>query len=136
MPIIDITCKEYYFPGGDASDALAVILVERLGRNLPDLCIANSKKLGLGDDAPVEAVQVNYHLFHYLAENAPDICLKFQFSEPYPGEESATESVACLKHLVIEKLRDKDVLRPSFAIECFWGPSHGHLRYGSVVSDW
>lgn len=141
MPLIDITCSlsEYpdHFPQreGEILDYTAL----DLGMSLPAICINHKDELGLEQETPLEGVQINYHRFHGRAINAPDIWIKFQLSEPYPGEERAAEIVGNLKRLINDELKAlyvKPGIDLDVAVDCFWGPSHGFLYINGTQADW
>lgn len=134
MPLIDITCKSDFFP--EDQEEPGTLLVDHLGSDLPDMCVEHREKLGLESDTPPEGVQVDYHQFHSRAVNAPDVWVKVQFSEPYPGDVPATEITGHFKQLIFGWFEADGSTLPGIAVDCFWGPTHGFLKFGDTAVDW
>jgi hypothetical protein len=135
MPLIDITCKPNFYPLEEGGSALQYRTV-RLGDSLPSLCLLSKDLLGLEPGTPQEGVQVDYHQFHARAVNAPDIWIKFPFSEPYLGGLRSSEIVAALKEIIFDWFEADGTNLPGIAVDCFWGPTHGFLKFGDTSADW
>lgn len=139
MPLINIRTTPSLFPTGTSTKGRGTAAqqsIEEFGASLPDMFVLNSAKLGMTEDTPPAAVQVDYERFHTKAVNAPDLWVMIRFAEPYPGKKKAKKVVRVISRMFDNWFDVTDALKPGIAVDCFWGPTHGYLAFGSTNETW
>ena len=137
MPLANIKCMPKSYPAFNAgAGTKAQQVTEQFGESLPALFVDNKDKLLLEADTPPEAVQVDFEKFHPKAVNAPDMWIQIKFSEIYPGKKKAKKVRKQLKQLFTDWFESRGLPVPSMSVDCFWGPTHGYLAFGSTEVDW
>jgi hypothetical protein len=140
MPLVTLTCKGKYFPPQHRAqhaelDAEAYVVIE-LAQALPEMMINNRTGLGLDDDTPEEAVQVDIKEFHTNAVNAVDIWIHVQFTEVLDAHQAriATDTLATALDLWLMT----NTVKFSWALDVFFGPGHGCYTdsHGIIVKSW
>ncbi len=108
-----------------------------IASDLPWLFIRWSRDLGLNEGTPESAVQVTHRKFHPADINTPDIWFLVQFTEDGGDETRRLRARDTLKMIVNEVLGNQSViLHPTFALDCFWGPSHGFMNMKGAELEW
>lgn len=154
MPLITITCHRDWYPADNpVADTPYQRSTMQFAEELPGLFSDNAKELGM-DDCPHSGVQVNFELFHRQALNAPlGIWVKVEMTEvperninvrdvngvgfiiPVRDEVAETEITGKLMELMVPLLAEISG-EPQYAVDVFWGPGHGWLKFGDTKLDW
>ncbi len=128
MPLVTIKYQKSFY-----TDAF------RLMNTLPTMISENSVVLGMGDNLPEEAVQVEMIAFEE-GLNIPHVWLKIQFTESVDGLRASPEDVV---HQLFEWMRYvlvENGLLPNIAIDLFFGPGHGMLDFAKngdrMIINW
>lgn len=116
MPLVTIKYQKKFY-----ADAL------RLMNTLPAMFSENSVMLGLGDDLPEDAVQVEMIAFEE-GLNIPHVWLKVQFTESVEVLQASPGYVVLLLEEWVKFILEYGHL-PNFAIDLFFGPGHGMLSF-------
>jgi len=132
MPIVTITTSHRLT--GDKGRAPTTWPYE-LGEAIPQMLFEHKEALHLDPDTPVEATQVNFDEFHIKSINTPDIWIKIQFTEVLPDHKMC-EVREATKSLIMVWFERFESGPPDLAVDIFWGPSHGFLRYGAIRHQW
>lgn len=138
MPLISITTKPRFHPtqqvgGGSVGKQMMVDFAQ----DLPALFVANSKKLRLDADTPEAAVQVAHHKFHQQDVNIPSVWVVVQFSESGLSKKQRKKVSRLVEDILLSWFGLNGYSTPkNFAIDCFWGPTHGVLHNGRNVIRW
>ncbi len=140
MPLVTITCSDQWFPTDSSHHDIIrnqrEVVVLRLAAELPKLICAEANELCLDVDTPEEVVQVDLRKFHVSAINAPDLWFRIELTE----ELSLTQRQQVrdrLLHILQKWLADRS-LRPSWALDVFFGPGHGGFvnEERKIVHSW
>ena len=135
MPLIQITSQHRYYPAAQrGSGTISQMLTADLARALPELFVSKSDKLHMEPGTLEAGVQVTHQKFHGQDVNTPDIWVLVQFSESGLTKKQQLKAKSQVKKLLTTWLGDN--MPENFAVDCFWGPSHGFLNIGGKIIEW
>jgi hypothetical protein len=138
LPLIQLTTSRSLHPNSDDEpNTRPQEVIRIIAEDLPWLFIRWGDELGLTEGTPEAAVQVTHRMFHPDDVNTPDIWFLVQFTEDGIDEERRLRARDTLKMIVNEVLGNQSVItHPTFALDCFWGPSHGFMSMQGVKLEW
>ncbi len=128
MPLVDIITKR----DADVPEST----LRRVMEAIPEVFVRHALELGLAPNTPPEGVQVMRGWFSPGDVNVPDIWVKIQFSEPYPGEEPFLRIRDTARNLIVRSFQKRWYEPVSIAIDLFPGPTHGWLMIDGVEIEW
>jgi hypothetical protein len=106
-----------------------------LGEALPEMFHEHRRALHLHPGTPIDATQVDFDEFHVKSINTPDIWILIQFTEVL-SDRKMCEARDEIKWLIMMWLERLGPVPPNLAVDIFWGPSHGFMRYGAIRRQW
>lgn len=128
MPLVTLTCSEQYYPPDEKVEVQVPSVTSmhtiQLAQDLPVMIIARREELGLEDDTPVEAVQVDIKKFHTYARNTVDIWTLVQLTEYDMVKLNRLRVRSVLMNMLVAWFAHNE-LDLTWALDIFYGPGHG-----------
>lgn len=105
---------------------------------LPGVFAQNCANFGMDHGTPEGSVRVQYREDGFYDVNVADLLVKVEFSEVYPGRESALDIRESVKTAIMNVFHRHSLMVPdnNYVLELSWGPSHGFGTVNGTHIEW